>query len=91
MNFLAELIREGGTVVLTGDLIECDRITAMEIFEAIGLRVSGSVSRKTAALIVGDDARQEKIDRATQFGVPVYTESELWTAIYEVYPKYETR
>lgn len=73
-------------MALTGELINCDRMTAMEIFEALGLNVSGSVSSRTAFLLCGANPQQSKINRAAELSVPVFAESEFWAAVDELHP-----
>lgn len=84
---LSDLIRrEGGIIALTGELTCCDRMTAMEIFDALGLRVSGSVSSRSTFLLCGTDPQQRKIDQAIERSVPVFTEDEFWSAVDELLP-----
>mgnify|MGYP002540911038 CR=1 FL=1 len=83
---LSKLIQAGGFIVLTGELTSCDRMMAMEIFEALGLDVSGSISSRTAFLLCGANPQQRKIDRAAELSVPVFTESEFWAAVDELHP-----
>ncbi len=84
---LVKLIEEPrGSIVLTGEFSCCDRMESINIFEVMGLRVSGSVYSKTKFLLVGDGYMQEKIDRALSMGIPVFTESEFWNAVDVVFP-----
>lgn len=83
---LVEILQRGGAVTLTGELTSCDRMTAMEIFEALGLDVSGSISSRTAFLLCGADPQQRKVDRAARLSVPVFTESEFWAAVDAIQP-----
>lgn len=85
-EMLACILRAGGSVCLTGEMQCADRITSMEIFEALGFMVSGSVSRKTRFLIAANGAIQTKIDRAVELNVPVVSEKEFWDAVDLVYP-----
>lgn len=84
---LVKLIEEPqGSIVLTGEFSCSDRMESTNIFEAMGLRVSGSVYSKTKFLLVGKGYKQEKIDRALSMGIPVFTENEFWAAVDVVFP-----
>jgi len=63
------------TVVLTGTMSE-SRGAIKEILEALGAKVSGSVSKKTDFLIYGEDAGS-KYDKAEKLGVKTLTESAM--------------
>ena len=67
---------EGRTIVLTGGLSTMTRDEATERLTALGAKVSGSVSRKTALVIAGADAGS-KLDKARELGVPVGDEETL--------------
>ena len=67
---------DGQTVVLTGTLAELTRDAAKERLEALGAKVSGSVSRKTAFVVAGSEAGS-KLDKAQSLGVPVWDEAQL--------------
>jgi len=66
---------EGKTFVLTGTL-SMPRNEAKEKLQALGAKVSGSVSKKTSYVIAGADAGS-KLNRATELGVTVLDESAL--------------
>lgn len=66
----------GQTVVLTGTLSQMKRSEAKERLEALGAKVSGSVSSKTSAVFAGEKAGS-KLDKARALGVPVYDEQGL--------------
>lgn len=66
----------GLSVVLTGTLSTLTRDAASARLEALGARVSGSVSRKTAFVIAGE-AAGSKLDKAQNLGVPVWDEARL--------------
>jgi DNA ligase (NAD+) len=66
----------GKALVLTGTLATMTREEAEAKIEALGGKVSGSVSRKTAYLVVGADPGS-KLDKATELGVPILEEDEF--------------
>jgi len=64
----------GLTVVITGTLAEFSRDGAAEAVQALGGKVSASVSKKTGFLVAGDKAGS-KYDKALSLGVPVLDEA----------------
>lgn len=66
----------GKTFVLTGTLAARSREQAKEALEALGARVSGSVSKKTDYVVAGADSGS-KLDRANELGVTVLNEAEF--------------
>ncbi len=64
---------EGVTVVITGSLEEFSRDSATEAVQRLGGKVSGSVSKKTGFVVVGDNPGS-KYDKAVKLGVPVLAE-----------------
>jgi len=66
---------KGKTVVLTGTMSE-SRGVVKEMLEALGAKVSGSISKKTDFLIYGEDAGS-KYDKAEKLSVKTLTESEM--------------
>ncbi|WP_240137248.1 NAD-dependent DNA ligase LigA [Streptomyces sp. MUM 178J] len=64
---------EGVTVVVTGTLQNYTRDGAKEALQKIGAKVTGSVSKKTGFVIVGDNPGS-KYDKAMQLKVPVLNE-----------------
>ncbi len=64
---------EGVTVVVTGSLAGFSRDEAKEAILARGGKASGSVSKKTGFVVVGDSPGT-KADKAEQLGVPVLDE-----------------
>jgi DNA ligase (NAD+) len=72
----------GKTFVLTGTLQTMTREEGVAAVEQLGGKVSGSVSRKTSYLVVGEDAGS-KLDKAKQLGVPLLTEEEFKALILE--------
>lgn len=67
---------EGSTVVLTGTLSALTRDDAKVRLEAIGAKVSGSVSKKTSFVVAGE-AAGSKLDKATELGVDIWDEARL--------------
>jgi DNA ligase (NAD+) len=67
---------KGKTYVLTGTLPTLSRGQATELIEAAGGRAAGTVSRKTDAVVAGEDAGG-KLEKAKQLGVEVIDEAEL--------------
>ena len=65
----------GKTVVLTGTLTRMGRDEASKLLEALGAKVSGSVSKKTDLVIVGENAGS-KLAKARDLGVPVLEDEE---------------
>ncbi|MET7500258.1 NAD-dependent DNA ligase LigA [Streptomyces microflavus] len=65
---------EGLTVVVTGTLTAYTRDGAKEALQSLGAKVTGSVSKKTAFVVVGDNPGS-KYDKAMQLKVPVLDES----------------
>ncbi len=84
LNFQSELYRPavpagpfaGKTFVLTGTLPSLTREQAAARIEALGGRVSGSVSRKTDFVLAGAEAGS-KLEKARRLGVPVIDEAEF--------------
>ena len=66
----------GKTFVLTGTLTSITREEATTIIENLGGKVSGSVSTKTTAVIVGD-APGSKYNKAISLGIPIWNEEEF--------------
>jgi DNA ligase (NAD+) len=64
---------EGLTVVATGSLVDFTRDSVKEAIIARGGKASGSVSKKTDYVVVGDNAGS-KAERAEQLGVPILDE-----------------
>ncbi|MFC0599344.1 NAD-dependent DNA ligase LigA [Streptomyces palmae] len=65
---------DGLTVVVTGTLQSFTRDGAKEALQSRGAKVTGSVSKKTAFVVVGDNPGS-KYDKAVQLKVPVLDEA----------------
>ena len=66
----------GKTVVLTGKLTHYNRNEATEMIEALGGKVTGSVSKKTDWIVAGEEAGS-KLTKAQSLGIPVWTEEDM--------------
>jgi DNA ligase (NAD+) len=84
LNFKSELYQPraaaglfaGKTFVLTGTLPNLKREEAAAKIEALGGKVSGSVSKKTDYVVAGEEAGS-KLDKAQKLGVKIIDEAEL--------------
>ena len=72
----------GITFVLTGELSAFSRKEAGEKLEALGAKVSGSVSKKTGCVVAGE-AAGSKLRRAQELGVPVLDEEQFLILVGE--------
>jgi DNA ligase (NAD+) len=70
----------GQTFVLTGTLAGMTRPEAKRALESQGGKVTGSVSRKTTAVIVGDKPGS-KLQEAQRLGIPIWREDEFLAKI----------
>ena len=66
----------GKTFVLTGSLEIFTRDEAEQKIESLGGKTSGSVSKKTSAVIVGKNPGS-KYTKAQELGIPIWTEEEF--------------
>lgn len=66
----------GKTFVLTGTLENLKRSEAKEKIEALGGKVSGSVSKKTDYVLAGSEAGS-KLEKAQELGIKVISEAEF--------------
>ena len=66
----------GKTFVLTGALSKFTRDEATEKIELFGGKASGSVSKKTSYVVVGENAGSKE-RKARELGIPVLTEDEF--------------
>lgn len=76
----AETVVSGKTFVLTGTLPTLSREDAKQEIEKQGGKVTGSVSKKTDYVVVGDDPGS-KYDKALSLGVTILDEAELQTLL----------
>jgi DNA ligase (NAD+) len=65
---------EGLTIVVTGSLERFTRDSVKEEIIARGGKASGSVSKKTDYVVVGESPGRQKADKAEQLGVPMLDE-----------------
>ncbi|GGY20176.1 DNA ligase [Rhodanobacter panaciterrae] len=70
------------TIVLTGTLTSLSRDEAKERLEALGAKVSGSVSKKTSFVVAGE-AAGSKLDKAQELGIAVWDEAQLLALLKE--------
>jgi DNA ligase (NAD+) len=73
---------EGLTVVVTGSLERYSRDEAKEAILVRGGKASGSVSKKTSFVVVGENAGSKR-DKAAHLGVPVLDEAGFVTLLTE--------
>ncbi len=66
----------GVTFVLTGTLSKFTREEATDKIESLGGKVSGSVSKKTGYVVVGENAGSKEV-KARQLQIPILTEDEF--------------
>ncbi len=67
---------KGKTFVLTGTLTQMSRNDAKAALQALGAKVSGSVSKKTDYVVVGENPGSKAV-KAEQLGIEILSESEL--------------
>ncbi|MEP6987445.1 MAG: NAD-dependent DNA ligase LigA, partial [Chloroflexota bacterium] len=70
----------GSSFVLTGTLPTLSREQAEELIESHGGKISGSVSKKTSYVLMGDTPGS-KADKARTLGVPIISEADLMAMI----------
>ncbi len=73
---------DGKTFVLTGGLAAMSREEAGAKLEALGAKVSGSVSKKTSVVIAGE-AAGSKLAKAQELGVEIWDEAALLAFLAE--------
>jgi DNA ligase (NAD+) len=67
----------GKTYVITGTLERFSREEATARLEALGAKVTGSVSAKTTGLVVGEEPGASKLTKAQKTEVPILGEADL--------------
>jgi DNA ligase (NAD+) len=67
----------GSSYVITGTLEKYSRDEAKTALEALGAKVSDSVSGKTTGLVVGEEPGQSKLTKARRAEVPILSEADL--------------
>lgn len=72
----------GMTFVLTGTLPTMTRDEASALIEAHGGKVTGSVSKRTSYVVVGDSPGS-KADKARQLNIPILSEADLKALVGE--------
>ncbi|EJB8480347.1 MULTISPECIES: NAD-dependent DNA ligase LigA [Acinetobacter] len=66
----------GESWVLTGTLEQMTRDQATQMLQALGARVSGSVSSKTKCVVAGEKAGS-KLEKAAKLGIPIMNETDF--------------
>lgn len=72
----SDVVIEGKTFVLTGTLANMKRSEAKTKLQALGAKVTGSVTKNTNYLVAGDKAGS-KMEKAKSLGVPILAESDM--------------
>ena len=70
------IMRQFGTIVVTGTLPTLGRKEAQELIEKNGGKAAGSVSKKTSYVLAGENAGS-KLTKAQDLGIPVLSETEF--------------
>ena len=65
----------GKTYVITGEVPGMTREAAQQKLQALGAKVTTSVSKKTTGLIVGTEPGASKLEKATSLGIAILDES----------------
>ncbi|KYG28101.1 NAD-dependent DNA ligase LigA [Alkalihalobacillus trypoxylicola] len=80
---LTESPFNGKTIVLTGKLEQLTRNEAKEKIEALGGKITGSVSKKTDLVIAGEEAGS-KLTKAQELEITVWNEQRLVEALSDI-------
>ncbi len=75
------------SIVLTGKM-ERNRYSEQKIYEKLGLKVKGSISKNIDYLVTGTEPGQVKISKAKDLNIPILTEAEFPKLLRELYPEY---
>src|SRR5437870_9095282 len=67
----------GQTYVITGTLEAFSREEAAASLEKLGAKVTNSVSKKTAGLVVGEEPGASKLSQAQKAGTPILSETDF--------------
>jgi DNA ligase (NAD+) len=73
----------GNTYVITGTLERFTRDEAQARLEALGAKVTNSVSAKTTGLVVGEEPGASKLTKAQKADVPIVSERDLLALLGE--------
>jgi DNA ligase (NAD+) len=73
----------GNTYVITGTLERFSREDAKARLEALGAKVTDSVSAKTTGLVVGEEPGASKLTKAQKAEVPILSEADLLALVGE--------
>ena len=80
INSSADLVLAGKTFVITGTLPTLKRDEAKKLIEQAGGKVTGSISKKTDYLLLGENAGS-KLDKAKKLGVSLLSEEQLFALL----------
>ncbi len=70
----------GKTIVLTGSLDNFSRNELAQQLEALGAKITGSVSKKTDLVIAGESAGT-KLEKARSLGIEIWDEKKLMKSL----------
>ncbi|VAW95321.1 DNA ligase (NAD(+)) [hydrothermal vent metagenome] len=69
-------VLSGKTFVITGTFSDMSRDEAKQALQALGAKVTGSVSKKTDYVVAGENSGS-KVDKAQQLGIDILSEAQL--------------